>query len=109
MEQLGVAALGMAGAAVPEVMRVIAALRAGRAPNAKELLASALSILLGLGVLLFDSEGDSALQTAVMGAAFPQLFSGLVAAAKPPEAELRSAPPLPRNGRSVWDYWAWRL
>jgi hypothetical protein len=106
------ALLGVAGAAVPEVMRVIAALRAGKPPARLEILASLLSIMLGLGVLLFNTSGDSHLQIAVFGAAFPQLFSGLVAAAKPPsEASFRgpiSEPPGKRP-RTLWDYLAWQL
>jgi predicted membrane-bound spermidine synthase len=106
MSAVGVAVMGLVGAAIPEVMRAIAALRAGKAPTAKEVLASILSTLLGLGVLLWDLDDAPRLQIAVLGAAFPQLFSGLVAAAKPPEAGLRSNK---TRSRSVWDYLAWRL
>lgn len=106
MSHFQVALLGIAGAAVPEVMRAIAALRAGSAPNTKELLASGLAVLLGLGVLLFDTDGVSRLQVAVLGAAFPQLFSGLVAVAKPPGDNFRSAT-APERG--PLDYLAWRL
>jgi hypothetical protein len=40
--------VGVAGAAVPEVLRTIAALRADRLPTRRELLASSLAALLGL-------------------------------------------------------------
>lgn len=106
-EMVSTALLGVLGAGIVEVIRVVAALRAGVAPNAHQYMASVLSALLGLGVLFFDTAGSQALQTAVLGAAFPQIFSGLVAAAKPPEAGFRSASTA--RQRSVIDYLAWRL
>lgn len=96
--------LGMAGALVPEVLRVVACLRANKAPKGRELLASALVVLLGLGVLLFDTAGQSRLQVAVTGAAFPQLFSGLVAAASKAPSKTRGT-----ARRRLIDYLAWRL
>jgi len=104
-------ALGLMGAAVPEVLRAIAALRLGKAPGRKEIIASLLTVLLGLGVLLLDTKDDSALEIAVLGAAFPQLFSGLVAAAGKrkdgdgtnTDFSGESAP------RTTWDYLGWRL
>jgi hypothetical protein len=128
---LAVAMLGLAGAAIPEIVRAIAALRAGSGLSGRELLASTLTILLGLGVLLFDNSASSRLQIAVLGASFPQLFSGLVAATtsgRSDKAEVRgqkatddvrelraTGPVLPAmeeslvQSRSVTDYLSWRM
>lgn len=96
-----IAALGIIGGLIPEVMRAIAALRHNTRPTGKELLASILSACLGLGVLFFDNSASSPLQVAVLGASFPSLFSGLVAAAtKQPDT---------RATRRVLDYLAWRF
>lgn len=101
---------GVLGGAIPELVRVIASLRANQRPTSKELLASVLAALLGLGALLFASDGDNPLKVAVLGASFPQLFSGLVAAstAKPPSTEPTRGSARPK-GRTVWDYLGWRL
>ena len=106
----GAVLLGLCGALVPEILRAITALRAGRAPTRYELGASVLATLLGLGVLLFDTSNDSRLEVAVLGAAFPQIFSGLVAAAKAPhEAPFRTQSQGERRHRSLLDYLAWRI
>lgn len=104
---LTTAMLGVVGGAIPEMMRIIATLRLGKSPTRHELLASLLAAMLGLGVLLFDTDGENRLQIAVLGAAFPQLFSSLLAAAKPPADEVVRGPDMPL--RSVFDYLAWRL
>jgi len=104
MHTLSIAALGICGALVPELMRIIACLRTNRAPKPKELLASTLTAIMGIGVLLFDTTTQSRLEVAVLGSAFPQLFSGMVAAVAPPKAATRGA-----RSRTVWDYLAWRL
>jgi hypothetical protein len=96
-----IALLGIAGGLIPEVMRTIAALRNNAHPTAKELLASALCGILGLGVLLFDNTNAIPIQVAVLGAAFPSLFSGLVAAA--------TKEPNTRSFRRLRDYLAWRF
>jgi len=98
--------VGIAGAAIPEVLRAISALRVDRAPSARELLASALSAALGSGVLLFDTAGEDKLQIAVLGAAFPQLFSALVSAARPPEPVERA---VAVRGRTILDYMTWKV
>ena len=95
------ALLGVLGGLIPEVMRIIAALRRNVGPSGREILASVLTGLLGLGVLFFDTSNVGALQIAVLGAAFPSLFSGLLAAA--------TKEPTTRNTRRVVDYLAWRL
>jgi hypothetical protein len=108
MSPMNVALLGMAGAAVPEVMRVVATLRTQHFPTRYEMLASLALIGLGLGVLLFDNTAASALQIAVLGAAFPQLFSGLVSAATAsPAGEPRRG--ANRRTRDPLDYVAWRI
>lgn len=104
MDWIGAASLGVIGGMVPEVMRAVAALRSGRTPAVRELLASVLNSLLGAGVLLFDTAGDSRLQVAILGAAFPQLFSGMVAAASAKGVYSQT-----RGRRTLVDYIAWRL
>jgi hypothetical protein len=103
---LQAALLGMIGAALVECMRVIACLRVGRAPSGLEWAASLLSVLLGLGVLLFDTANESRLQIAVLGAAFPQIFSGLVAVSKPPSEETTRGV---AASRTLADYISWSL
>lgn len=100
-----VALIGMLGAAIPEVLRVVAALKEGRAPKTGEYIASVILILLGAGVLFFFSTVTNGLQIAVTGAAFPQLFSGLVAAAKPPSGGAG----ITQTSRTVWQYIGWQL
>lgn len=104
MSTVTVVLLGLFGAVVPEVLRVIASLRLNKKPTPMELLASLLVALLGAGVLLFDIGKSSPLEIAVLGSAFPQLFSGLVAAAVPPAPTTRG-----RRSRRVIDYIGWRL
>ena len=107
METWQIAVFGMTGAAVPEVMRVVASLRSGKWPTGKDWLASTFLVLLGLGALMLAAQGDTALKVAVLGASFPQLFSGLVASttAKKPEESFRGR----GRRRNVADYIAWRL
>lgn len=97
--------LGICGALVPELLRLAACLRLNKTPTARELIASAIVVLLGLGVLLFETSGMPRLQIAVLGSAFPQLFSGLVAAATPPKPQSRGR----SSRRRVLDYLAWRF
>jgi hypothetical protein len=96
---------GLLGALIPEVLRVVTALRAQRSPSKKEWLASLLVVLLGAGVLLFDLENASRFQIAVLGSAFPSLFSSAVAAATIPTQIERGE----HFGRRVVDYLGWRL
>lgn len=105
-EWVGHGLLGVLGGLIPEVMRVVASLRQNQRPSGLELTASALVGFLGLGVLLFDTHGDSRLEIAVLGASFPQLFSGLVAAStKNGRSRTRGG----SSERGVKDYLAWRL
>jgi hypothetical protein len=102
------ALLGIVGGAIPEILRLITYLRAGSVPTLKEAIASVLVALLGLGVLLFDTKGQSRLQIAVLGAAFPSLFTGLVAASTRPS--LRGSESGFRNTvSSMLDYLSWRF
>ncbi len=108
---LHAALFGMLGAAVPQVLRIIAFLRSGQTVAGREVIASLLTVILGLGAMLFHHENDSALQTAVLGAAFPSIFSGLVAAASD-----RRQPSVERGGvqnrtirPSLLDFLSWRF
>ena len=112
MSSLQAALLGMAGAAIPEAMRVVALLRTGRYPDLLEWMATLILIALGLGVLLFDTTTDGRLEVAVLGASFPQLFSGLVTSSTPGDKQRRGfrRPRVGNEGfRKVVDYVAWRL
>lgn len=107
-----IALIGMAGAAIPEAMRVVTLLREnGRLPNRYEWTASVILTLLGAGVLLFNTSNDAVLELAVLGASFPQLFSGLVATAS---AGRGDTPGLRGDGagrrwvRDVVNYVSWR-
>jgi hypothetical protein len=106
MHTAGLLGLGLFGAAIPECLRVVACLRGNKLPSGKEFAASVIMILLGSGVLLFDLKGVSAFQVAVLGSAFPSLFSAATAAATLPESSTH------RGGwrlRRLRDYLAWRL
>jgi hypothetical protein len=104
--------IGMAGAAVPEAMRVVALLRTGRLPTMFEWIATAILILLGVGVYFFDTTADSKLEVAVLGASFPQLFSGLVAtttASSRQKGAFRSPGKSADPRTRLIDYVSWRL
>jgi hypothetical protein len=100
---------GLIGGAIPEVVRIIATLRLDRRPTPKEFAASGLATLLGLGALLFTTESDSPLEIAVLGASFPQLFSGLVAAATAKATNPMRGSTAAKHRRTVLDYLSWRL
>lgn len=109
MQTWEIALLGIIGGLIPEVLRAVATMRAGRSPSPLELGASALMGFLGMGVLFFDNSGNGRLQIAVLGASFPQLFSGLVAATTKPDPQVRQRSLRPTRQRNVLDYLAWRL
>ncbi len=73
--------IGVTGGLIPEVLVVIAALRAGRPLVRGELVAGLMTGALGAGVLLFGWHSRQPIDLAVQGAAFPALFAGLVRAA----------------------------
>src|SRR5215211_4094593 len=67
---------------------------------------------LGAGVYLFDTTADSRLEIAVLGASFPQLFSGLAAAAtaeNTSQSGYRSPHKPERSLTRLKDYVSWRL
>jgi hypothetical protein len=77
--------IGIVGALLAEVIRALPAIREGKPPRGWELVASLFQVMLGGGAVLFGWEQEqSALQVAVMGAAFPLLFAAAVNGAKPP-------------------------
>lgn len=100
----GFAALG---ALLPEVLRWVACLRSDNTPSRREVLASLLLVAVGgLGVaILLDPSGLTRLQTAVLGAAFPQTFSSAVAAISKPPEKTRGL----GRARTLVDYLSWRL
>jgi tetrahydromethanopterin S-methyltransferase subunit E len=99
--------VGMVGAFLAELIRILPAVRSGKPPRGWELLASGIQVLLGAGAVLFGWEAQSALQVAVTGAAFPLLFSAAVDGAKPP-ADGGSGRDVAFGGRSASDYLAGR-
>ncbi|MEV6345614.1 hypothetical protein [Actinoplanes sp. NPDC051851] len=100
---------GIAGAFLAEVIRALPAIRKGKPPRGWELVASLFQVVLGGGAVLFGWDGEqSALQVAVMGAAFPLLFAAAVDGATPPSGG-RTGRDVARGGRSVIDYLAGRF
>ncbi|KOX07676.1 hypothetical protein ADK66_19005 [Micromonospora sp. NRRL B-16802] len=104
---LSTMAIGWIGALLAELIRTLPAIRQGRPPRGWELVASLIQVALGAGAVLFGWERDqSALQVAVMGAAFPLLFSAAVNGAKPPAGS--GGHDVAFGERSAWDYLAGR-
>jgi uncharacterized membrane protein YeaQ/YmgE (transglycosylase-associated protein family) len=98
--------VGWIGALLAEVIRALPAIRQGRPPTGGELAASLIQVAIGGAAVLFGWDKDQpALQVAVMGAAFPLLFSAAVDAAKPSSGGRDVA----FGDRSVWDYLAGRF
>lgn len=104
MGTLQVALLGCLGAAIPEALRIVASLRSKITPSGREIVASLILIALGCGVLLFNVSDEAPFQIAVLGAAFPSIFSSATAAATAPPGVDRGG-----HGRKVADYISWRL
>jgi uncharacterized membrane protein YeaQ/YmgE (transglycosylase-associated protein family) len=102
--------VGMAGAFLAELIRVLPAIRAGKPPTGWELIAAAIQILLGAGACLFGWEQDQPiLKVAVMGAAFPLLFSAAVNGAKPATTSGGGQDVAAGGARSALDYLAGRF
>jgi len=100
--------VGWIGAFLAEVIRALPAIRKGSPPRGGELIASIIQVAIGGAAALFGWEQDQpALQVAVMGAAFPLLFSAVVNAAKPPGGD--RGQDVAYGDRSVWDYLASRF
>ncbi|GAA2608125.1 hypothetical protein [Paractinoplanes durhamensis] len=101
--------VGIVGAFLAEVIRVLPAVRKGKPPRGWDLVASLLQVVLGGGAVLFGwDQEQSALKVAVMGAAFPLLFSAAVDGAKPPSGG-HSGRDVAHGERSVADYFAGRF
>jgi hypothetical protein len=99
--------VGVLGALVGEVIRIVPALRLGTPPKGPEIVASVLVTLLGAGAALFGWDTpQTAYKVAVLGAAFPLLFSNAVRAAKPGSG---GGGDVAAAGRSVLDYLAGRF
>ena len=101
--------VGIIGAFLAEVIRALPAIRKGKPPRGWELVGSLVQVALGGGTVLFGwDQEQSALQVAVMGAAFPLLFSAAVDGAKPPSG-VGSGRDVAHGERSVADYLAGRF
>lgn len=100
--------MGVLGALIAEVLRVLPAIRKGVPPRGWELVASLIEVVLGGGVVLFGWDPQPVLQAAVTGAAFPLLFSAAVNGAKPGGAEGEGRD-VAEEGRSFLDYLAGRF
>src|SRR5690606_18046881 len=73
--------VGMLGALIAELIRLVPALRAGRPPQRLEYLASVIMVVLGAGAALLGWDTPQpAYKVAVLGAAFPLLFTASVSA-----------------------------
>jgi uncharacterized membrane protein YeaQ/YmgE (transglycosylase-associated protein family) len=84
---------GMLGAFFAELLRVAAAYRAHRPPDRQEWIASALLVVAGAGVILFGWDIQrTPWELAVLGAAFPSLFTAATRALTEHKPE-PSAPP----------------
>lgn len=78
--------VGMLGALIAELIRLVPALRAGRPPQRLEYLASVIMVVLGAGAALLGWDTPQpAYKVAVLGAAFPLLFTASVSALTPPQ------------------------
>lgn len=78
--------LGVGGGAISEAIRIAGALRANNPPTRNQLIASLIFTLLGAGVLLYGwDEEQAVMKVAMLGAAFPLLFTAGVAAASGPK------------------------
>ncbi|MGW4215377.1 hypothetical protein ACWEIJ_45915 [Lentzea sp. NPDC004789] len=106
---VGTILVGMLGALCAELIRVVGVLRSEKSPTAKEFAASAILVLLGAGAALFGwDDPQTALKVAVLGAAFPLLFSAAVnSLTDGKKSGRRSASP--NSGRQVHDYVAGRF
>ncbi|MGW4215218.1 hypothetical protein ACWEIJ_45105 [Lentzea sp. NPDC004789] len=106
---LGTVLVGMLGALCAELIRIVGALRSDKSPTPKEFVASVILVLLGAGAALFGwEESQAALKVAVLGAAFPLLFSAAVnSLTEGKKSGRRSVPP--KSVRQVSDYVAGRF
>ncbi len=111
---LPTALVGAVGALLAELIRVLPAFREGKPPRGWELVGSLIVVVLGSGVVLFGwTDPQQPFKVAVLGAAFPLLFSAAVGAATS-GAERReelsrnraAAEPAPR---SIGDYLSGRF
>lgn len=94
--------IGMLGGLFAELIRIVPALRMGRPPGGWEIVASLIMVVLGGGACLFGWDSPQPiLKVAVMGAAFPLLFSAAVGAAK---GESNGGGDVAAVGRSLGDY-----
>ncbi|SBT40865.1 hypothetical protein [Micromonospora auratinigra] len=77
-------ALGILGAFIAELLRITPALKKNRIPTGGEIAVSVIYTLLGGGAALLGwEEPQRAFTVAVLGAAFPLLFSSAVRATAP--------------------------
>ena len=94
------ALVGVVGALLAELIRIGSALRTGKPPGRMELAASAVFVALGAGAALFGwAIPQPAQRVAVLGAAFPLLFSASINTVTAKE-ERRSATPTGRAAPS---------
>lgn len=80
--------LGIAGGVIGQVIMIVPAFRNNRPPTKNEWIASLLTAALGAGVLLFGwDRSQPAFEVALLGAAFPSIFSNGVAALSKTKSE----------------------
>ena len=87
------ALVGVVGALLAELIRIGSALRTGKPPGRMELAASAVFVALGAGAALFGwAIPQPAQRVAVLGAAFPLLFSASINTVTAKEPRRSAAP-----------------
>jgi hypothetical protein len=87
------ALVGVVGALLAELIRIGSALRTGKPPGRMELAASAVFVALGAGAALFGWTAAQPVQrVAVLGAAFPLLFSASINTVTAKEQRRSAAP-----------------
>ncbi len=100
-------AVGVLGAFFAEVLRIVPVLKKNKFPSSGEISVSLIYTLLGGGaVLLGWDEPQRAFTVAVLGAAFPLLFSSAVKATAPAGRSTRGNS---RPGAELLDYAASRF
>lgn len=83
--------VGMLGALIAELIRIVPAIRVGRPPHGPELVASTIVVLVGgCAALLGWDAPQPAYKVAVLGAAFPMIFAASLRAARPETSDNRS-------------------
>ncbi len=102
-------ALGVLGGLLAQTLPLLAAYRTGTGPSRQEVIASGCLALMGAGVALLGIAPRRPFETAVLGAAFPQLFSSAVAVASSAKPSRKRGPRADTENRRLVDFLARRF